>query len=57
MVYRNKLGQVCGFLNIEEEENSGSFIRRYFVLNHSGARLVYYRDNPIVSIFILTLLF
>ncbi|XP_041368007.1 pleckstrin homology domain-containing family A member 1-like [Gigantopelta aegis] len=47
MVYRDKLGQICGFLNIEDEENSGSFIRRYFVLKHSSARLVYYQDNPI----------
>ncbi|KAK6185761.1 hypothetical protein SNE40_007923 [Patella caerulea] len=47
MPYEDRLGRVCGFLNFEEIESSGSFIRRYFILDHANGRLFYYMDNPI----------
>ncbi|ESO96828.1 hypothetical protein LOTGIDRAFT_73973, partial [Lottia gigantea] len=46
MPFEDKLGRVCGFLNIEESENSGSFTRRYFILDHNNGRLFYYMDSP-----------
>ncbi|XP_071089465.1 pleckstrin homology domain-containing family A member 1-like [Haliotis cracherodii] len=46
MPYVDKSGRTCGFLNIEEIENSGSFIRRYFLLDQNNERLLYYMDNP-----------
>ncbi|XP_055882175.1 pleckstrin homology domain-containing family A member 1-like isoform X2 [Biomphalaria glabrata] len=46
MPYQDKQGRHCGFLNIEETEGSGSFCRRFFVLDHNNEKLVYYMDNP-----------
>ncbi|XP_059142530.1 pleckstrin homology domain-containing family A member 1-like isoform X2 [Physella acuta] len=46
MPYQDKQGRLCGFLNIEETEGSGSFFRRYFVLDHNNEKLVYYMDSP-----------
>ncbi|CAG5136686.1 unnamed protein product [Candidula unifasciata] len=46
MPYQDKQGRVCGFLNIEETENSGSFCRRYFILDQNNGKLVYYMDSP-----------
>ncbi|XP_076468741.1 pleckstrin homology domain-containing family A member 2-like [Babylonia areolata] len=38
--------RVCGFLNIEETEFSGSFCRRYFILDIPNRKLAYYIDDP-----------
>uniref|UniRef100_A0A0B6ZFF0 PH domain-containing protein n=1 Tax=Arion vulgaris TaxID=1028688 RepID=A0A0B6ZFF0_9EUPU len=46
MPYQDKQGRMCGFLNIEETESSGSFCRRYFVLDQINSKLVYYMDSP-----------
>lgn len=45
MPYQDKQGRLCGFLNIEETENSSSFCRRYFVLDQNNGKLVYYMDS------------
>lgn len=49
MPYKDKNGKFCGFLNAEEKEGSGKFLRRYFLLDEKKSRLYYYKDNPGVS--------
>ncbi|XP_021374846.1 pleckstrin homology domain-containing family A member 1-like [Mizuhopecten yessoensis] len=47
MPYMDKRGRLCGFLNIEEKENSGRFSRRYFILNTKEGKFQYFMDNPL----------
>ncbi|XP_035514890.1 pleckstrin homology domain-containing family A member 2 [Morone saxatilis] len=46
MPYLDRLNRVCGFLDIEEKENSCRFQRRYFILDTQGNALLWYMDNP-----------
>lgn len=46
MPYVDRLNRICGFLDIEEQENSGRFYRRYFLLDPGQGRLLWYMDNP-----------
>ncbi|XP_062912977.1 pleckstrin homology domain-containing family A member 2-like isoform X1 [Mobula hypostoma] len=46
MPYVDRYSRVCGFLDIEEVEGSGKFLRRYFILNTSDNALFWYMDNP-----------
>ncbi|XP_070690094.1 pleckstrin homology domain-containing family A member 2 [Pempheris klunzingeri] len=46
MPYVDRLNRVCGFLDIEERENSCRFQRRYFILDTQGNALLWYMDNP-----------
>ncbi|MEQ2195450.1 Pleckstrin y domain-containing A member 2, partial [Xenoophorus captivus] len=46
MPYLDRLNRVCGFLDIEEKENSCRFQRRYFILDTQGNVLLWYMDNP-----------
>ncbi|XP_062330140.1 pleckstrin homology domain-containing family A member 1 isoform X4 [Osmerus eperlanus] len=46
MPYVDRQNRFCGFLDIEENENSGKFLRRYFILDTSEGSLVWYMDNP-----------
>uniref|UniRef100_A0A8D0BES6 Pleckstrin homology domain containing A1 n=1 Tax=Salvator merianae TaxID=96440 RepID=A0A8D0BES6_SALMN len=46
MPYVDRQNRICGFLDIEENENSGKFLRRYFILNTQEDNLVWYMDNP-----------
>ncbi|KAM8761190.1 pleckstrin homology domain-containing family A member 2 [Acanthopagrus schlegelii] len=46
MPYVDRLNRVCGFLDIEEKENSCRFQRRYFILDTQGNSLLWYMDNP-----------
>ncbi|KAM3867900.1 pleckstrin homology domain-containing family A member 2 [Diretmus argenteus] len=46
MPYMDRLNRVCGFLDIEEKENSCRFQRRYFILDTQGNALLWYMDNP-----------
>ncbi len=46
MPYQDRHGRYCGFLDIEETENSGHFVRRYFIVNTMNDMLEYYMDNP-----------
>ncbi|XP_028815665.1 pleckstrin homology domain-containing family A member 1 isoform X3 [Denticeps clupeoides] len=46
MPYVDRLNRICGFLDIEENENSGKFLRRYFILDTVKGSLVWYMDNP-----------
>lgn len=46
MPYLDRLNRVCGFLDIEEKENSSRFQRRYFILDTQGNALLWYMDNP-----------
>lgn len=46
MPYLDRLNRVCGFLDIEEKENSCRFQRRYFILDTPGNALLWYMDNP-----------
>uniref|UniRef100_A0A4W6G9F7 Pleckstrin homology domain containing A2 n=1 Tax=Lates calcarifer TaxID=8187 RepID=A0A4W6G9F7_LATCA len=46
MPYVDRLNRVCGFLDIEEKENSCRFQRRYFILDTQGNALLWYMDNP-----------
>ncbi|XP_005088957.1 pleckstrin homology domain-containing family A member 1 [Aplysia californica] len=46
MPFEDREGRMCGFLNIEETENTGTFCRRYFVLDQNNGKLVYFMDSP-----------
>ncbi|XP_072914193.1 pleckstrin homology domain-containing family A member 2-like isoform X2 [Hemitrygon akajei] len=46
MPYVDRYSRVCGFLDIEEVEGSGKFLRRYFILNTTDNALFWYMDNP-----------
>ncbi|XP_077062035.1 pleckstrin homology domain-containing family A member 1 isoform X4 [Siphateles boraxobius] len=46
MPYVDRQNRICGFLDIEEMENSGKFLRRYFILDMLEGSLVWYMDNP-----------
>ncbi|KAM9831252.1 pleckstrin homology domain-containing family A member 1-like [Neosynchiropus ocellatus] len=46
MPYVDRQNRVCGFLDIEEVENSGRFLRRYFILNTEEGALMWFMDNP-----------
>ncbi|XP_013869878.1 pleckstrin homology domain-containing family A member 2 isoform X2 [Austrofundulus limnaeus] len=46
MPYLDRLNRVCGFLDLEEKENSCRFLRRYFILDTLGNVLLWYMDNP-----------
>ncbi|KAK7122938.1 hypothetical protein R3I94_019905 [Phoxinus phoxinus] len=46
MPYVDRQNRICGFLDIEEMENSGKFLRRYFILDTLKGSLMWYMDNP-----------
>ncbi|XP_072546037.1 pleckstrin homology domain-containing family A member 1a isoform X5 [Salminus brasiliensis] len=46
MPYVDRQNRICGFLDIEELESSGKFLRRYFLLDTQQGNLVWYMDNP-----------
>ncbi|XP_057200426.1 pleckstrin homology domain-containing family A member 1a isoform X1 [Triplophysa rosa] len=46
MPYVDRQNRICGFLDIEDVENSGKFLRRYFILDTQQGSLVWYMDNP-----------
>lgn len=46
MSHHDEFVQVSGFLNIEETEFSGSFCRRFFILDIPNRKLAYYMDVP-----------
>ena len=50
MPYVDRQNRICGFLDIEENESSGKFLRRYFILDTQLGSLVWYMDNPQVTI-------
>ncbi|XP_025093812.1 pleckstrin homology domain-containing family A member 1-like isoform X2 [Pomacea canaliculata] len=47
MPHPDRDGRLCGFLNIEETEMSGSFYRRYFILDSANRKFAYYMDSPL----------
>ncbi|XP_049319885.1 pleckstrin homology domain-containing family A member 1a isoform X2 [Astyanax mexicanus] len=46
MPYVDRQNRICGFLDIEELESSGKFLRRYFLLDTQQGNLFWYMDNP-----------
>ncbi|KAJ8380029.1 hypothetical protein SKAU_G00008070 [Synaphobranchus kaupii] len=46
MPYVDRQNRICGFLDMEENENSNKFQRRYFILDTLGNFLLWYMDNP-----------
>uniref|UniRef100_A0A8D3DWZ0 Pleckstrin homology domain containing A1 n=1 Tax=Scophthalmus maximus TaxID=52904 RepID=A0A8D3DWZ0_SCOMX len=46
MPYVDRQNRICGFLDIEENESSGRFLRRYFILDTQQGGLLWYMDNP-----------
>lgn len=50
MPYVDRQNRICGFLDIEEMENSGKFLRRYFILDTLEGSLMWYMDNPQVTL-------
>ncbi|XP_069549008.1 pleckstrin homology domain-containing family A member 1-like isoform X1 [Brachyistius frenatus] len=46
MPYVDRQNRFCGFLDIEENESSGKFLRRYFILDTQQGSLVWFMDNP-----------
>ncbi|ROL03954.1 Pleckstrin homology domain-containing family A member 1 [Anabarilius grahami] len=46
MPYVDRQNRICGFLDVEEMENSGKFLRRYFILDMLEGSLMWYMDNP-----------
>lgn len=49
MPYKDRLQRFCGYLDVEEEEGCGNYVRRYFILDTVKQYLMYYMDNPLVS--------
>lgn len=49
MPYVDRQNRNCGFLDIEENESSGKFLRRYFILDTQQGSLVWFMDNPQVN--------
>ncbi|XP_037547641.1 pleckstrin homology domain-containing family A member 1 [Nematolebias whitei] len=45
MPYVDRQNRICGFLDIENE-NSGKFLRRYFILDTELGNLLWFMDNP-----------
>ncbi|KAI4876521.1 hypothetical protein NFI96_006754 [Prochilodus magdalenae] len=54
MPYVDRQNRICGFLDIEENENSGKFLRRYFILDTLEGSLVWYMDNPQLEAWVST---
>ncbi len=52
MPYLDRQNRACGFLDIEENENSDKFHRRYFILDTHENFLLWYMDNPQVLLFV-----
>lgn len=50
MPYVDRQNRICGFLDIEENESSGKFLRRYFILDTQQGSLVWFMDNPQVIV-------
>ncbi|XP_026570711.1 pleckstrin homology domain-containing family A member 2-like isoform X2 [Pseudonaja textilis] len=46
MPYVDRQNRICGFLDIEDNETCGKFLRRYFILDTKINRLLWYMDNP-----------
>ncbi|XP_010220421.1 PREDICTED: pleckstrin homology domain-containing family A member 2 [Tinamus guttatus] len=46
MPYLDRHNRICGFLDIEENESCGKFLRRYFILDTQANCLRWYMDNP-----------
>ncbi|KAJ7305202.1 hypothetical protein JRQ81_011111 [Phrynocephalus forsythii] len=46
MPYVDRQNRICGFLDIEDHEVSGKFLRRYFILDIQVNSLLWYMDNP-----------
>ncbi|XP_071828400.1 pleckstrin homology domain-containing family A member 1-like isoform X2 [Apostichopus japonicus] len=46
MPFQDRWGQVCGFLNYEEKENSGRFGRRYFIISGQERAVLSFHDSP-----------
>ncbi|XP_006009677.1 pleckstrin homology domain-containing family A member 2 [Latimeria chalumnae] len=46
MPYVDRQNRTCGFLDIEENENSNKFWRKYFILDTQSNSLLWYMDNP-----------
>jgi len=49
MPYVDRQNRICGFLDIEENETCGRFLRRYFILDTQANCLLWYMDNPQVG--------
>lgn len=46
MPYLDIQGRTCGFMNFEQDEESGRFFRRYFVISLEDDCIMCYMDNP-----------
>ncbi|XP_013920781.1 PREDICTED: pleckstrin homology domain-containing family A member 2 [Thamnophis sirtalis] len=46
MPYVDRQNRICGFLDIEDNETCGKFLRRYFILDTKINSLLWYMDNP-----------
>lgn len=57
MPYLDRQNRTCGFLDIEEKENSDRFWRRYFILDTHENFLLWYMDNPQVLLFVFYCIF
>lgn len=57
MPYLDRQNRICGFLDIEENETCGKFLRRYFILDTQANCLLWYMDNPQVGPVLLPALY
>ncbi|XP_077161648.1 pleckstrin homology domain-containing family A member 2 isoform X1 [Paroedura picta] len=46
MPYVDRQNRICGFLDIEDSDVCGKFLRRYFILDTQANLLLWYMDNP-----------
>lgn len=51
MPYVDRQGRTCGFMDFEEQDQSGRFFRRYFMIDQEKGIFAWYMDNPSVSFF------
>lgn len=50
MPYVDRQNRICGFLDIEDSDACGKFLRRYFILDTQANLLLWYMDNPQVRL-------
>ncbi|XP_033632886.1 pleckstrin homology domain-containing family A member 1-like isoform X2 [Asterias rubens] len=46
MPYVDRQGRTCGFMDFEEQDQSGRFFRRYFMIDQEKGIFAWYMDNP-----------
>ncbi|XP_038045693.1 pleckstrin homology domain-containing family A member 1-like isoform X2 [Patiria miniata] len=46
MLYVDRQGRTCGFMDLEDPEQNSRFFRRYFLIDQDKGMFLWYMDNP-----------